>query len=78
MSSKSNRDDVRCDDHYDVVKKLKRTLKETQSGTAIGALVITIDTQGVWGATLAGKLERDSDALCAIACRLLGGCLAIS
>lgn len=59
----------------EVSRKLRKALKTTQSGTTVGALIIALDETGAWSVDLAGRLDRDRDTLCVIACRVLGECL---
>jgi hypothetical protein len=60
---------------FEVVSKLKKTLVTAQSGTTVGALIVTIDKDGYWRTELAGQLMYDKEVLCQIGCRLLGVCM---
>jgi predicted esterase YcpF (UPF0227 family) len=60
---------------YEVVSKLKKTLITAQSGSTVGALVVTVDKGGYWSTDLAGQLMYDREILCQIAFRLLGVCM---
>lgn len=60
----------------EVTRKLKSALATAQTGATVGALIVALNKSGEWTADLAGQLVPDSDTLCLIACRMLGGCLA--
>jgi hypothetical protein len=60
----------------EVVSKLKKTLITAQSGSTVGALVVTVDKEGYWKTDLAGQPMYDKEILSQIAFRLLGVCMA--
>jgi hypothetical protein len=58
-----------------VTIKLKRALQAAQKGTATGAMIVILNSEGDWSVDLAGRLEQDDDTLFLIASRVFGACL---